>query len=234
MALICCKQITMQYENVPVLENVSFLVEEGDYLAIVGENGSGKSTLIKGLLGLMKPKSGTIAYGEGFRASAIGFLPQQTAVQKDFPASVREVVLSGCRDAQGYRPYYTKAQKTRAAHEMERLGILPLAKKSYRELSGGQQQRVLLARALAGASRLLILDEPTNGLDALITAELYEIMESVHRQGTAVIVISHDIKGSVQRAKHILHLGQKEMFFGTCEQYRQSPLGKSFLKGGLA
>ena len=148
MALISCKDVTLGYENTRVAEHLSFEVKEGDYLCIVGENGSGKSTLMKTLLGLRPPMAGQIEYGGGLRKNEIGYLPQQTPLQRDFPASVQEVVLSGCLSRCGLRPFFSREEKALAASNMERLGITGLARRCYRELSGGQQQRVLLARAL--------------------------------------------------------------------------------------
>ena len=190
MALITCQDVTLGYENTRVAEHLSFTVEEGDYLCIVGENGSGKSTLMKTLLGLRAPLAGHIAFGDGLRKNEIGYLPQQTPIQRDFPASVQEVVLSGCLARCGLRPFYSKEEKALAARNMERLGITPLARRCYRELSGGQQQRVLLARALCATRKLLLLDEPVAGLDPKVTAELYDLIAELNRaDGITVIMI---------------------------------------------
>ena len=178
MALITCKDLTLGYENTRVAEHLSFTVPEGAYLCIVGENGSGKSTLMKTLLGLRAPLAGIIAFGDGLRKNEIGYLPQQTPIQRDFPASVQEVVLSGCLSRCGLRPFYTREEKALAAQNMARLGITDLARRCYRELSGGQQQRALLARALCATRKLLLLDEPVAGLDPKVTPR--------HRRGGAV------------------------------------------------
>ena len=194
MALITCQDLTLGYENTPVAEHLSFTVEQGDYLCIVGENGSGKSTLMKTLLGLRAPLAGHIRRGDGLRPNEVGYLPQQTPLQRDFPASVQEVVLSGCLARCGLRPFYSRDEKALAARNMERLGIAPLARRCYRELSGGQQQRVLLARALCATRKLLLLDEPVAGLDPKATAELYDLVAGLNRaDGITVIMISHDI-----------------------------------------
>lgn len=237
MALITCKDVTLGYENTRVAEHLSFTVEEGDYLCIVGENGSGKSTLMKTLLGLRPPLAGTITYSDGLHKNEIGYLPQQTPLQRDFPASVQEVVMSGCLSRCGLRPFFSKEEKALAARNMERLGIEALARRCYRELSGGQQQRVLLARALCATRKLLLLDEPVAGLDPKVTAELYELIAELNRtDGITVIMISHDIAAATQYASHILHIGEgQRLFFGTSAAYLTSPVGQMFApaeKGG--
>ena len=182
------------------------------------------------LLRLQKPLAGTIEYGDDLTASKIGYLPQQTIVQKDFPASVFEVVLSGCQNSLGYHLFYSKAAKKRASDNMARLGISDLAKWCYRDLSGGQQQRVLLARALCATEKMLLLDEPVAGLDPLVTNEMYELIRRLNNEGITVIMISHDITSSVRYAKHILHIGN-EFFFGTVDDYMKSAAGSAFLEG---
>ena len=238
MALITCQDLTLGYENTPVAQHLSFTVAQGQYLCIVGENGSGKSTLMKTLLGLRAPLAGSITFGDGLHKNEIGYLPQQTPVQRDFPASVQEVVLSGCLNRCGLRPFYYKAERALAARSMERLGIAPIARRCYRELSGGQQQRVLLARALCATRKLLLLDEPVAGLDPKVTAELYDLVAELNRtDGITVIMISHDIAAAVQYASHILHIGEgQRLFFGTAAAYLNSPVGQMFAprspKGG--
>ena len=228
MPQLSCQNIAIGYEGHPVLSNVTFSVNAGDYLCIVGENGSGKSTLMKTILGLQKPLAGQIAFGDGLRAGEIGYLPQQTAVQKDFPATVWEIVLSGCQARMGKRPFYGRAEKELARQNMEKMGITAFAKRCYRELSGGQQQRVLLARALCATQKLLLLDEPVSGLDPKVTNEMYELIEGLNRQGVTIIMISHDIAAAVHYASHILHVGG-ELFFGTVDDYRQSSIARRFL-----
>lgn len=223
-ALISCEHVTIEYEGRPAVEDVSFALEPGDYLSVVGENGSGKSTLIKGVLGLLKLASGRIELS-GLKRSEVGYMPQQIAVQKDFPASVREVVLSGCLNRRGLKPYYSAAEKYRAEQSMERLGVTALRRACYRELSGGQQQRVLLARALCATDKLLVLDEPAAGLDPVITAHLYELIDSLNRmQGVAVIMVSHDIRGALQCGNKILHMDRHAAFFGTREDYMKTDI----------
>ncbi len=228
MAMIDVEELALGYENRTILEGLSFCVNEGDYLCIVGENGSGKSTLMKTLLGLQKPHGGTIRLGDGLKKNEIGYLPQQTAVQKDFPASVREVVLSGCQARCGFRPFYSRSEKQLADQNMERMGIRQLAKRCYRDLSGGQQQRALLARALCATRKILLLDEPVSGLDPVVTAEMYELIKSLNHEGITIIMISHDISAAVSYASHILHIGKK-IFFGTTEEYTASDTGKLFI-----
>ena len=235
MAQLTCQNLCVGYDGTSVLQDLNFEVFAGDYLCIVGENGSGKSTLMKTILGLQPPISGRILTGDGLRKNEIGYLPQQTVVQKDFPASVREIVLSGCQGRCGSRPFYNKEEKRLAADAMEKMQIAQLAKQCYRELSGGQQQRVLLARALCATQKMLLLDEPVSGLDPKVTAEMYALIEKLNREdGITVIMISHDIAAAVKYASHILHIGDA-VFFGTKEEYRQSPQGRLFAaeKGGI-
>ncbi|MGN0989005.1 MAG: metal ABC transporter ATP-binding protein [Eubacteriales bacterium] len=233
MALIECKDVSLAYEGCNVVTRLTFSVCPGDFLCVIGENGSGKSTLIKALLGLIRPSEGKIVLGDGLRRSQIGYLPQQTGIQKDFPASVNEVVLSGTLNNHSFTPFYTKADRERAARNMEKLGITSIARKSYQDLSGGQQQRVLLARALCATSKMLLLDEPTAGLDPIVTAEMYDIITSLNRDdGITVIMVSHDVHESVHRASHILHMKATPLFFGKTEDYVTSDVGRAFLQKG--
>ena len=232
MALITCNNLTLGYNGREIIQNLSFQVDRGNYLCIVGENGSGKSTLMRTILGLQPPMSGQIQKGDGLKESQIGYLPQQTPVQKDFPASVWEVVLSGCEGGCGWRPYYTKAEKDRALENIRSMGLSNLINRCYRELSGGQQQRVLLARALCATDTLLFLDEPVSGLDPKVTEEMYALIEKLNReQGITVIMISHDIQAALRYATHILHIGGA-VFFGTREEYLRSGILTSLMKGG--
>ena len=233
MAILECKELSFGYDGETVLEGVNFSLDAGDYLCVVGENGSGKSTLIKGLLGLKKPEKGSILFGDGLQSTEIGYLPQQTQIQRDFPASVREVVLSGCLNSLGHRLHYNAEDRKRAAMNLERMGIEDLAGKSYQGLSGGQQQRVLLARALCATKKLLLLDEPVTGLDPIATGELYTLIKLVNLcDGITVIMVSHDIHAAVRYATHILHLGHAQLFFGTSAAYKESSLARRFLGGG--
>lgn len=230
MTIIECKDLTMGYGGQIAFRNLSFKVQQGDYLAIVGENGSGKSTLVKGLLGLITPKSGEIRLC-GVRRSQIGYLPQQTATQRDFPASVWEVVLSGCLGQGGYLPWYCASQKARAEKALEQLGVAQLKKRSFRELSGGQRQRVLIARALCAADKLLLLDEPAAALDPAASAELYDIVEHLNKMhGVTLISVLHDMR-AVRRAGKILHMAQNDAFFGTAKEYYDSEWSKRFREG---
>ena len=226
MALIKTQDLSLGYDGRTVVRDINIEINRGDFLCIVGENGSGKSTLMRTLLGLKSPSAGSLTYGDGLKNTEIGYLPQQTAAQKDFPASVREVVLSGCLNKTGLLPFFSAKSKKLAKRNMERLGITDLADKCYRELSGGQQQRVLLARALCASSELLLLDEPVSGLDPIVTAELYDVIEQLNREGLTVVMISHDIAASVNYASHILHLGGAPLFFGTKEDYLVSDVGR--------
>ena len=265
---IKCTDLVLGYEGRPVTEGLTFQVDRGDYLCIVGENGAGKSTLIKALLGLNPPISGAITRAEGLSSNAIGYLPQHTEVQRDFPASVKEIVLSGClgkdrpapprkkktkakknarkkeKKAPGKlcllakrlflaaNPVYTRGQKALAARQMERLGIMHLANRCYRELSGGQKQRVLLARALCATEEILLLDEPVAGLDPRVTKEMYDIIEQLNREGVTIIMVSHDIAAAVRYATQILHLSRTPLYFGSKEGYLHSEAGKAFTDFG--
>ena len=233
MAQLTCQNLCVGYDGKPVLQGLNFEVFAGDYLCIVGENGSGKSTLMKTILGLQTPIGGRILTGGGLRKNEIGYLPQQTQVQKDFPASVREIVLSGCQGRCGSRPFYNKEEKRLAADAMEKMQIAPLAKRCYRTLSGGQQQRVLLARALCATRKMLLLDEPVSGLDPKVTAEMYTLIQKLnYEDGITVVMISHDLNAALQYASHILHIGDT-VFFGTKAAYLNE-FSQAWQKGGAA
>ena len=218
MAQIKVENLTLGYDGHAIVEDLNFSVNAGDYLCIVGENGSGKTTLMKTLLHLRAPMGGRIIMGDGVKENEIGYLPQQSEMQKDFPASVTEIVLSGCQGRCGLRPFYNQEEKKLAADAMEKMGITALAKRCYRELSGGQQQRVLLARALCAAQKILLLDEPVSGLDPVVTADMYDLIRRLNRSGITIIMISHDIAAALKDASHILHIGGT-VFFGTKEAY---------------
>ena len=232
MALIKCENISIGYEGQTVVKDLDFQIDPGDYLCIVGENGSGKSTLVRSLLGLKNVEKGQIIYGDGLKQTEIGYLPQQTDVQKDFPASVYEVVRSGRLNSRGFHPFYTAADRKAAVEKMDLLGIRDLARQCFRDLSGGQKQRVLLARALCATKSLLLLDEPVTGLDPIVTGEFYQLIRRINREsGIAVVMVSHDIESAVKDASHILHLQETALFFGTTEEYKRSPVGRRFLGG---
>ena len=228
-----CKDVTLGYENKVVAKNLNFKIDQGDYLCVVCENGTGKSTLIKTLLGLIKPLNGeVIANVQGKNHKGVGYLPQKTQAQKDFPASVWEVVLSGVLNNDHRCPFYNKKDKAEAEKNMEKLNILDLKKRCYRELSGGQQQRVLLARSLCATDRVLILDEPVTGLDPAASMELYETIKDLNKkENVTIIMVSHDIKNALNYATHILHLEQENDFFGTVEEYKKSNVSNMFLGG---
>lgn len=228
MAQLTCRNLTLKYDGKTILENLNFTVHAGDYLCIVGGNGSGKSTLMKTLLGLHTEYSGVMETGDGLRANEIGYLPQQTVVQRDFPASVKEIVLSGCQGRCGWRPFYTKEEKRLAQKNMERMGISEYQNRCYRELSGGQMQRVLLARALCATQKALLLDEPVSGLDPKVTAEMYQLIARLNREdGITILMVSHDIAAAVRYASHILHIGE-HVFFGTKQEYVKSSVYQRF------
>jgi len=231
MALITCRDVSLSYDGQTVLSGLSFEVSAGDYLCIVGENGSGKTTLLKALLSLKAVDSGGLFFGDGLKKKEIGYLPQQTSAQKDFPASVWEVVLSGRLNARSARPFYSGADKAAARENIRKLGIDALARRSYRELSGGQQQRVLLARALCATKKLLLLDEPVAGLDPVVTGDFYELIRKINDGGITIVMVSHDIQSAVKYASRILHLHNRPLYSGDVEGYLQSDAGKLFMGG---
>lgn len=233
MAILTCEQLSVRFETENILNDVNLAVQAGEYICIVGANGSGKTTLLRALAGLIHPTSGQIRYGEGLRRQEIGYLPQQTVIQKDFPANVREVVLSGCLNHRGIHPFYSREDKEKADQAMAQLEILPLKKRPYRDLSGGQQQRVLLARALCASRRLLLLDEPVTGLDPVAAGQLYELLDQLHtRAGMSVVMVSHDVDSALRYAQKIVHITScGQAIVQEREAYRTSAAGRQFLSG---
>ena len=232
MSYIDVKDVSTGYEGIPLTKHINFKVEKGDYLCIVGENGAGKSTLMKTLLRLQPVIKGEITYSDELGKNEIGYLPQQTLIQRDFPASVWEIVLSGNLAKTGLRPFYNSEEKKRAKDCLKKLDACDLRKQTFRNLSGGQQQRVLLARALVATSKIILLDEPVSGLDAKVTEEMYSLVEKLNKDGITIIMISHDIKTAVKYASHILHLGHKQLFFGKTEDYLKSEAYKYWTSVG--
>lgn len=230
ITLITCEHVDFGYENHDAVIDLTMEVNAGDYLCVVGENGSGKSTLMKGLLGLLKPTAGSLTIAEELKRTGIGYLPQQTAAQKDFPATVYEVVISGCLTRRGNRPFYSMAERKLAEASMEKLGITGIKRHCYRELSGGQQQRVLIARALCATSRMLILDEPITGLDPSAIQDFYHLVRTLNQEEqVTILMVTHDVANVVGQANKILHLKQKVLFYGSPEEYRKSKAGQQFL-----
>jgi zinc transport system ATP-binding protein len=226
--LIACQNLSFGYDGHIVVHSLNFSVQAGDFLLIAGENGSGKSTLIKGLLRLINPIEGEISFSRDFEQSQTGYLSQQITAKQDFPAGVFEIVLSGNLGRKRLLPFYRQADKRRVEEKLRLLGIEKLKRQCFRELSGGQQRRVLLARSLCAAEKLLVLDEPFAGLDPLISAELYLLLEKINREtGMTVIMVSHEISAA-NCATKVLHLHSQQIFFGSMEDYRQSETGKKF------
>ena len=222
MTQITCRNLTIGYGSRIILKHLNFTVNEGDYLCIIGENGSGKSSLMRTILNLQNPINGQILYDHQIQQNGIGYLPQQTSRQKDFPASVREIVLSGCDRRSGIHPFYHASDKKKAVTAMQQLKITHLAHRCYRELSGGQQQRVLLARALCATKKFLFLDEPVSGLDPEVTADFYALIRHLNRrEGITILMISHDLQATAADATHILHLGTP-FFYGLASDYFHS------------
>ena len=224
--MISIQNLSVEFSSKSLFDNVTFVINKRDRIALVGRNGAGKSTMLKIIAGLQSPTSGSVSKPNDI---TIGYLPQQTLMQKDFPASVGEIVLSGCLASCGMKPFYSAKQKKLAFSSMERLGISGMKNRCYRDLSGGQQQRVLLARALCAASKMLLLDEPVTGLDPAASAEMYNIVSDLNeKEKITIIMVSHDIEAAVKYASHILHLGSEMQFFGTKEEYVKSPVRRYF------
>ncbi|MDR0539758.1 MAG: metal ABC transporter ATP-binding protein [Spirochaetaceae bacterium] len=228
MALVTCGNVSLAYEGAVVVRGVSFSIEGGELVGILGENGSGKTTLIKGILRLLKPVTGSFVYGEGFSLRQAAYLPQQTAAQKDFPASVEEIVLSGRISAMGLRPFYNANDRQIALENIKKLHLDGIRHACYRELSGGQQKRALFARALSAIPRLLVLDEPVGGLDQAITNEVYALMDTLRLQGTALVMVTHDIAYILKNAQKIIHLFPGGCWAGSSAEYAQTALFKKW------
>lgn len=232
MAILTCKNASFGYDGEVVLSGIDFTLCGAEYMCILGENGAGKSTLVKGILGLISPVAGEIKFGEGLRACEVGYLPQQTQVQKSFPASVLEVVLSGRINSMGMRPFYNRKDREDAVKKLELMGMKGMERRSFQELSGGQKQRVLLARAMCAAGRLILLDEPVSGLDPSATTDLYELIADINKNmGMTVIMVSHDTQAAVKYASHIMQLSHTQLFYGTVDDYKNSEVGHDYLKG---
>ncbi len=218
---ISCQDLSIGYSNITLHEQINFAIPHGSYTCVIGENGVGKSTLIKTLLGLVPPLSGSIAIENDSKGTDIGYLPQQTQVQKDFPASVFEVTLSGCLNKIGLRPFYTKSEKQLARDMLDKLGMLEFSKRSYSELSGGQQQRVLLARALCATNKILLLDEPTAGLDMATTTDFYHLIKELNQEGITIIMITHNLNDAIDDSNYILSVETKEVIYMTTAEYKE-------------
>ena len=226
MSQIICKDLTLGYEGNAVCSGLDLVVEKGDYLCIVGDNGSGKTTFMRALLSLNPALSGTISFGDGISARDIGYLPQQTELQKDFPASVEEVVISGCTSRLGKRFFMGKAERLEAMQNMKMMNVYDLAKKSYCTLSGGQMQRALLARALCAANKILILDEPVSGLDPNAAADMYETIHHLNKHtGITIIMVTHDIENALRDATAVLKISKEPILYRSVEEYKRSIAG---------
>ncbi len=233
MAILECENLTLAYDSNIIIDKLSFKVNKGDYVCIIGVNGSGKSTLVKAILGLKNPSQGTIAYGDKLAKTQIGYLSQQNESHKDFPASVLEVVLSGCLNHKKISPFFPNSLKKIARDQIKLLELEPIAKKSFQELSGGQRQRVLLARALCSTQSLLLLDEPVSGLDPGVTELMYKTVKDLNDKGMTIIMVSHDVRAAIRYSSHVLHLDKDQSFFGTKDEYLKSDKAKRLLKGDV-
>lgn len=232
MAQLRCENISVGYEDGIVVSDVSFELNRGDYVCIVGENGAGKSSLLKGILGLARIQGGKLEYGDGMSRADVGYLPQQKDYQKNFPATVKEVVMSGFLNKMGLRPYYNRAEKAKAMEILSDFGMADYVRASFGSLSGGQKQRVLLARAMCATDKLLLLDEPTTGLDPVATEELYELLKRLNREKkTTILMVSHDLNKAVSDAGLILHVNKRSGcgYFGPADKYLDSEAARHFL-----
>ncbi len=230
MSIVKLTNVSLGYNSNKVISNLSFIINEGEYVYIIGENGVGKSTLIKGILGLMKPSSGTIKYN-GIEQKEIGYLPQLSTSMQNFPASVHEVVLSGTLNSRGVLPTYSKQNKELVEKVLKQLNINNLKHKSFKELSGGQQRRVLLARAMCSTAKVLIMDEPITGLDPKASKDFYELVYKLNKEHKiTTIVVSHDIKAALKYADKVLHLTAKEYFYGEVEECRKNIISQYFVE----
>ncbi len=210
MFLFKCNNLCLGYGSTLIQENLNIQIDKGDYVFILGENGTGKSTLIKTILGFIKPYSGTIEYSPEWDRKKIGYLPQTSEIQKTFPATVKEIVLSGCQSELGIFPFYKKQHIQKAMNNLKKLGMEEYAGRSFKELSGGQQQRILFARALCATASVIIMDEPAKGFDSVTTQKMYEIVGELNAQGVTVITISHDAQAAQKYAGKIIRLEKAE------------------------
>jgi zinc transport system ATP-binding protein len=188
------KQLRLGFGDNIVINNASLVLEEGDFACIVGANGAGKSTLVRAILGLIKPLGGDIHYCGDLKQTQIGYLPQETRPDSNFPATVEEIVLSGCLGHMGWKPFYCHKEKQHIRRSLKILGIESLAKKRFVDLSGGQKQKVLLARSLSATTKMIILDEPSNSLDHKSRKDFYKTLKNLNReQGLTILMITHDL-----------------------------------------
>lgn len=229
MSLIECKNLSIGYNEKPICKDISFSVEKGDYVCVIGENGCGKSTLLKTILGLNKSVSGKIKFDKEFNRNQIGYLPQQSEMQRDFPAVVKEIIMSGFINKMGFRPFYNKQEKEKALKLMSQLNIIDYKNKSYKDLSGGQQQKVLLARALCATDELLVLDEPTNGLDARSIKAFYDTIYKLNKEnGITILMVTHNLEKVIDKVSKIVYLKNTQVFMGSREEFLESDYGKNY------
>ena len=209
MFLLKCNKLTLGYNNKDILHSFDYGIHSGEYLCIIGRNGCGKTTFLRGLAGVLRPKSGKIELCDNLRRNQIGYLPQITIAQKDFPASVEEIVLSAFQGKSLLLPFYGKALRKRANECLELTRTENLRKESFRELSGGQKQRVLLARALCAAERLLLLDEPVTGLDPESSQNMYNIIKDLHEnKNMTIVMVTHDVEAALNNATRVLNFNE--------------------------
>lgn len=219
MNIININNLSLGYNNIPVIQNLNVKINDGDFVCIVGSNGVGKSTLIKGILGLLKPISGSIELNN-IKKNFIGYMPQETKVDSNFPASVYEIVLSGTLNKVGLKPSYSKELKKIADDNLKLLDIYSLKDKCFNELSGGQRQRVLLARSLCSTSKILILDEPSNNLDYNSKKNLYKILQYLNEEKTmTIIMVTHDLDHNNLIGNKILSLQKGNYFYGNTNDF---------------
>ena len=228
MSLIKCNNIEFKYDGKEILKNISFEVNKGDYLCIIGENGSGKSTLLNIISGVLKPNNGTVTLDSNLSKKEIGYLPQKSEIYENFPASVYEVVISGCVNKLSIIPFCRRKEKQIANYNMNLLEISNIKNKCFHELSGGQKQRVLLARTLCSTRDIILLDEPVSGLDPIITESFYNVVNHLNNEhGTTVVMVSHDIQNCFKYASHILYIGKELFYYGSKSDFLNSEFSKN-------
>lgn len=215
------RSVTFGYGGAPVLEDVSLHLHAGQFAALVGPSGAGKTTLLRLLLGSLTPTRGTLVIGgrevTGRPASHVGYVPQLETINWNFPVTAEQVVLMGRVRRSGYLPWYGRSDHARAADLLEKLEIGDVAQRPIRALSGGQQQRVFLARALIAEPDLLILDEPTSGVDARTAEEILHLLAHLNQQGITILMTTHDLNAAAAHVPWVICLRHRVIAQGTPE-----------------
>lgn len=216
-SLINIKNLSINYGDCSIINNLSFDINEGDFLCIVGPNGSGKSTLIKAIIGEVKYSSGSIIFSPSIKQNAIGYLPQNNKINESFPATVTEIIATGCLNR---HHFMNKEMKQKITQTIKTLHIASIKDKEFSELSGGQRQKVLLARALCATSKLLILDEASNNLDYNSKISFYKMLKKLNEtDNLTIVMVTHDLDHNNLLGNKILSLDRDQPFFGSTKEY---------------